>query len=108
MMSEGIRSGVNWMRLNGQSRTSASVWTSIVLPRPGTPSSSTWPLATKRAIASCRLTSSWPTMTDLTSVSIARARSEKSSTESSVGGRSSVGWAICPSYWIRLVPIGLG
>ena len=35
MMSAGIRSGVNWMRLNEQSMTSASVRTSIVLPRPG-------------------------------------------------------------------------
>ena len=41
-MSAGIRSGVNWMRLNEQSMTSAIVRTSIVLPRPGTPSSSAW------------------------------------------------------------------
>ena len=35
VMSAGIRSGVNWMRLNEQSMTSAMVRTSIVLPRPG-------------------------------------------------------------------------
>ena len=35
VMSAGIRSGVNWMRLNVQSMTSAIVRTSIVLPRPG-------------------------------------------------------------------------
>ncbi len=40
MMSAGIRSGVNWMRLNSRSSASASVRTSSVLPRPGTPSSS--------------------------------------------------------------------
>ena len=35
VMSAGIRSGVNWIRLNVQSMTSAIVRTSIVLPRPG-------------------------------------------------------------------------
>ena len=35
MMSAGIRSGVNWMRVKVQSMTSASVRTSSVLPRPG-------------------------------------------------------------------------
>ena len=40
MMSAGIRSGVNWMRENLSPTHSASVRTSIVLPRPGTPSSS--------------------------------------------------------------------
>ena len=44
-MSAGIRSGVNWMRLKERSSTSPSVRTSRVLPRPGTPSSSTWPPA---------------------------------------------------------------
>ena len=42
-MSAGIRSGVNWMRLKERSSTSPSVRTSSVLPRPGTPSSSTCP-----------------------------------------------------------------
>ncbi len=35
MMSDGIRSGVNWMRLNFRSSTWLSVRTSSVLPRPG-------------------------------------------------------------------------
>ena len=35
VMSAGIRSGVNWIRLKLQSMTSAIVRTSIVLPRPG-------------------------------------------------------------------------
>ena len=43
MMSDGIRSGVNWMRLNFRSSTWLSVRTSSVLPRPGTPSSRAWP-----------------------------------------------------------------
>ena len=43
--SLGIRSGVNWMRLNVAPSTCASVRTSSVLPRPGTPSTSTWPPA---------------------------------------------------------------
>ena len=44
-MSAGIRSGVNWIRLKVQSMTSPMVRMSIVLPRPGTPSRSTWLLA---------------------------------------------------------------
>ncbi len=45
MMSEGIRSGVNCTRENFRFTASASVRTSIVLPRPGTPSSNTCPAA---------------------------------------------------------------
>ena len=40
MMSAGIRSGVNWMRLKSSESASARVRTSNVLPSPGTPSSS--------------------------------------------------------------------
>ena len=40
VMSAGIRSGVNWMRLNSAPRTWASVRTSSVLATPGTPSMS--------------------------------------------------------------------
>ena len=43
MMSEGIRSGVNWMRLASRPSTLPSVSTSSVLARPGTPISSAWP-----------------------------------------------------------------
>ena len=35
VMSDGIRSGVNWMRLKSRSRISASVLISSVLARPG-------------------------------------------------------------------------
>ncbi len=37
VMSDGIRSGVNWMRLNLRSSTFASVATSSVFASPGTP-----------------------------------------------------------------------
>ena len=45
MTSEGIRSGVNWMRLNEQPSTRPSTRTSSVLPSPGTLSIRTWPSA---------------------------------------------------------------
>ena len=62
MMSAGIRSGVNWMREKLRLSASASVRTSIVLPRPGTPSSSTWPPAS-RQVSTPSTTSRLPTMT---------------------------------------------
>ena len=37
VMSDGIKSGVNWMRLKFRSRTSAIVRMMSVLARPGTP-----------------------------------------------------------------------
>ena len=43
VMSIGIRSGVNWMRLNFSDIVSASLLTSSVLASPGTPISSAWP-----------------------------------------------------------------
>ena len=61
-----------------QSMTSAIVRTSIVLPRPGTPSSSTWLLASS-PVSVWRTRSRWPTMTRPTSRSIAPARSAKAS-----------------------------
>ena len=39
MMSAGIRSGVNWIRLKSSAMASANVRISKVLPSPGTPSS---------------------------------------------------------------------
>ena len=44
-MSDGIRSGVNWMRLNFRCTASASVLISSVLASPGTPRSRQWPPA---------------------------------------------------------------
>ena len=45
VMSDGIRSGVNWMRLNLRWTASASVLISSVLASPGTPRSRQWPPA---------------------------------------------------------------
>ena len=42
VMSLGIRSGVNWMRLKERCSVCESVDTSNVLARPGTPTSSAW------------------------------------------------------------------
>src|SRR3954447_17359193 len=64
--SAGTRSGVNWTRRNEPPITSASVLTVSVLARPGTPSSSTWPPAS-RATSRRSSIASWPTMTRLTS-----------------------------------------
>ena len=78
VMSAGIRSGVNCTRLKVQSMTSAIVRTSIVLPRPGTPSRRTW-LFARSPTRVWRTSSRWPTMTLPTSASMARARSAKAS-----------------------------
>ncbi len=61
MMSAGIRSGVNWIRLKDRSIAWLSVRTSRVLPRPGTPSSNTCP-PPKRAIRVPSTMSSCPTI----------------------------------------------
>ena len=50
VMSEGIRSGVNWMRLKLMSSACDSVLTISVLASPGTPISSAW-LRQKMAIS---------------------------------------------------------
>src|ERR1700738_344146 len=60
VMSEGIRSGVNWMRLKLRESASASVEMSSVLARPGTPTNRQCPRA-KSATRSCSITPSWPT-----------------------------------------------
>ena len=69
VMSDGIRSGVNWMRLNLSSSTRASVWIRSVFARPGH--------ADDQAVAADEqrqqhlpTTSSWPTMIFLSSVTI--------------------------------------
>ena len=49
VMSEGIKSGVNWIRATLSDTAWARARTSKVLPSPGTPSMSTWP-ATRSAI----------------------------------------------------------
>src|SRR3990167_7386995 len=50
VISAGIKSGVNCMRLNFRFKTSARVLTSNVFARPGTPTKRQWPLQ-KRAIS---------------------------------------------------------
>ena len=68
-MSDGIRSGVNWMRLYCKPRVSAMVFTSSVLARPGTPTSRQCPPLKTDSNADFT-TSSWPIMTFFTSVII--------------------------------------
>src|SRR5438445_4430813 len=60
--SLGSRSGVNWMRRNGQSSVRATDLASIVLPMPGTSSMSTCP-SHNNATSSRSITSRLPTMT---------------------------------------------
>ena len=62
VMSLGIRSGVNWMRLNDKLIVCASVEMSSVFASPGTPTSSAW-LRVKIAISISSITLSCPTMT---------------------------------------------
>ena len=71
VMSEGIRSGVNWMRLKGMSRILARVLTIRVLASPGTPTSRQWPRV-KMAAKICSMTSVWPTITFCSSSCISR------------------------------------
>ena len=61
-MSDGIRSGVNWMRRASSPSTMPMVSTSLVLARPGTPTSSAWP--PDSTVTSARSTTlSWPKIT---------------------------------------------
>ena len=62
VMSDGIRSGVNWMRLKCSDMASARERTSSVLARPGTPTSRAWPRP-KMEMSRRSMTSSWPMMT---------------------------------------------
>ena len=62
VMSDGIRSGVNWIRLKLTSRIRAIELTMSVLARPGTPTSRQCPRV-KIAARICSITSRWPMMT---------------------------------------------
>ena len=55
VMSEGIRSGVNWMRLKLRCMMRETVLTSKVFARPGTPTSRQCPRL-KRAMSNCSIT----------------------------------------------------
>src|SRR5436190_3482924 len=59
VMSDGMRSGVNWMRLNFRSSTFASVATSSVFASPGTPTMRLLP-PTKSVSSTSSMTSDWP------------------------------------------------
>jgi hypothetical protein len=56
-MSDGIRSGVNWMRENFRSSTRAMVWISSVLANPGAPTIRLLP-PTNNVFSTCAMTSS--------------------------------------------------
>ena len=60
VISDGVISGVNWMRLNEQESERASALASVVLPTPGTSSMSTWP-SHSSAVSINSTTSSLPT-----------------------------------------------
>ena len=62
VMSAGIRSGVNWMRLNERFSARASVLIINVLASPGTPSSRQW-LRANSEISNSSMTSFCPTIT---------------------------------------------
>src|SRR6476469_691949 len=87
MMSAGTRSGVNWRRANVPPTAVARVSTASVFATPGTPSSSTCPLAS-RATSIRSISRSWPTITRLISKSTfsSRAASTDGGTGASVEG----------------------
>ncbi len=91
MMSEGIRSAVNWTRRNCRLRTWPSVRMRYVLPIPGTPSSSTLPWA-KSAISVSSITPRSSTMTFSTSEQISSNCRAKAATAS--GPVISEAWAV--------------
>src|SRR5579864_3386000 len=70
VMSDGIRSGVNWMRVNFRSSTWASVAMSSVFARPGTPTIKLLP-PTNSVCNTSSMTSDWPMIRLPSSVMIA-------------------------------------
>src|SRR5688500_17451299 len=59
VMSDGMRSGVNWMRENLRSSACAMVWMRSVFASPGTPTMRQLPPA-KSAVSTCSITASCP------------------------------------------------
>ena len=87
-MSAGIRSGVNWMRLCVIPSAPANACTMLVLPIPGTPSSSACP-PRMRLIITPRIASRWPTIAALTWVSMAATAARNSFAAASAPAASS-------------------
>ena len=91
VMSDGIRSGVNWMRANFRSRTCAIVWMSRVLARPGTPMMRLLP-PTKSVSSVSSMTRCWPMIFLRISVRIcSRPAFMRSASAMSSGSSRSVG-----------------
>src|SRR4051812_29525072 len=82
MRSPGIRSTVPSMRSNSPPMARANARSTVVLPTPTSPSSSTWPRA-NRATLIIRSVSGWPITARATLVSMRRARSRQSCSSSS-------------------------
>ena len=103
-MSAGIKSGVNWMRLNDRFSVSARVRTINVLASPGTPCSRQCPPA-NMPMSSCSITRFCPTMTLPSSPVILRyaslSRSTACSSEGSVAPAPSVSPCTLVSFWKR-------
>src|SRR5574337_47210 len=72
-MSLGNRSEVNWMRRNDNPSVTASACARVVLPTPGTSSTSRWPPAS-RQVNAIRIARFLPTSTSLTWASAASSR----------------------------------
>src|SRR5438309_4732645 len=100
VMSEGIRSGVNWMRLKPRWRVWARLLTISVFARPGTPTSRAW-LRVKMEMRISSMTFSWPMMTLPSSLLMAAwaalrlwtAWMSASSGRGRAGAAGPVGWA---------------
>src|SRR5215207_3375541 len=83
VMSAGIRSGVNWMRLKERSSTEAMVRTSSVFARPGTPVMMECP-PTKSESSTSSTTSSCPLMAlRISPIKLSRAAESRPSSSSS-------------------------
>jgi hypothetical protein len=79
VMSLGSRSGVNWMRRTELSMDRASALASMVLPTPGTSSTSRWPSANS-TVSAVVTTFSLPSITDCIArrmSSVVRVRSSR-------------------------------
>src|SRR6478672_816219 len=86
--SDGMRSGVNWMREKVRCSARDNVEMSSVLASPGTPTSRQFPPA-NRAMSDCSTMSSLPTITLRSSLPMRRPASVRRSASSASSSRSS-------------------